>query len=53
MENGKVLENHCPPTPDTGIPDLHDFMFIKEGDATKGDLYLGGRGQCHTRLFGT
>ena len=39
-----------PPILDTGIPDKHDFIFIKEVDTTNGDLYLGW-GQCHTRLF--
>ena len=29
---------------DTGIPDKHDFEFIKEVDTTNGDLYLGGGG---------
>ena len=42
MEN---ILNHCSPV-DTGIPDLHDFIFIKQVYTTNGDLYRGG-GQCH------
>ena len=37
--------NQSPPPPlDTGIPDYHDFVFIKEVHTTNGDLYLGGGG---------
>ena len=53
MENGKVFKIIAPPL-DTGIPDKHDFIFIKEVDTTNGDLYLGGGdggAQCHTRLL--
>ena len=43
MENGKVFLNHCPPPlDDTAIPNLHDFIFIKEVDTTNGVLYREG-----------
>ena len=29
---------------DTGIPDYHDFIFMKEVDTTNGVLYLEGGG---------
>ena len=52
MENGFFLKSLLPPPPlDTGIPDQHDFIFIKEVDTTNGVLYFGGGGQCHTRLL--
>ena len=36
------------PTPlDTGIPDKHDFIFLKKVDTTNGVLYLG-RGVSYT-----
>ena len=50
MENGKVFISLFHPL-DTGIPDKHDFIFIKDVDTTNGDLYLGGGGEYHTRLL--
>ena len=44
MENGKVLLNNRPPPLDTGNPDYHDCIVIKEVDTTNGVLYLGGGG---------
>ena len=44
----KFFLNHSSPL-DTGIPDKHDFIFIKEVETTNGDLYIRGGGQCHTR----
>ena len=41
-----------PPPLDTGIPDYHDFIFIKEVHTTNGDLYLGG-GAMSCTTFGT
>ena len=38
--------NHCSPL-DTGIPDKHDFIFIKEVDTTNGILYLGANNVIH------
>ena len=34
IPNGKWKSflNHCPPPLDTGIPDKHDFILIKEVD---------------------
>ena len=54
MENGKVFKIIAPPSPvDTGIPDKHDFIFIKGVDTPNRVLYLGGGGggQCNTRLL--
>ena len=47
----QFFKSISPPPLDTGIPDYHDFIFIKEFHTTNGDLYLGGGGQCHTRLL--
>ena len=44
--------NHCSPL-DTGIPDKHDFIFIKDVDTTNGVLYLGGGGAMSNTTFGT
>ena len=44
--------NQSPPL-DTGIPDYHDFIFIKEDHATNMDLYLGGGGAMSYTTFGT
>ena len=54
MPNGKwkrFFFKSLPPPLNTGIPDKHDFIFIKGVDTTNGDLYLWGEGQCHTRLL--
>ena len=42
-----VKKTVLPPPLDTGIPDYHDFIFIKEVDTTNGDLYLGEGGVIH------
>ena len=48
----KFFKSLSPPLDScTGIPDKHDFIFIKEVDTTNGDLYLRGGGQCHTGLL--
>ena len=39
--------------PNTGIPDKHDFIFIKEVDTTNWVLYLGGGGTMSYTTFGT
>ena len=53
MEKGKGFKSLPPPPPlDTGFPDSHDFIFIKEVDITNGPLSRGvgvGVGGCHTR----
>ena len=38
---------------DTGIPDYHGFIFIKEVDTKNGVLYLGGGGAMSYTTFGT
>ena len=43
MGNGTVFfKIKLPPPLDTGIPDYHDFIFIKAVHTTNEDLYLGG-----------
>ena len=46
MENGKRFLNQYSPL-DTGIPDKHDFIFIKEVDTTNDVLYLRGNNIIH------
>ena len=43
-----------PPLLDTGIPDEHDFIFLKEFETTNGVLYFGGRWEAMSyTTFGT